>query len=149
MTRLQWLPTLAAVALMAGCVDYHLRTDRPSVDAPQDTGFPADTDLPDTDPPDTDPPDTDPPDTDPPDTDPPDTDPPQPEAGCSDGTREGYLAWNDYPEIAASNVLPGNVSALRNAIGDIARDTTPPGDRLAACLEALPDTASIVEALVG
>ncbi len=36
--------------------------------------------------------------------DPADTEPPAsdtPEAGCADGTREGYQSWDDYPDIAA------------------------------------------------
>jgi hypothetical protein len=43
----------------------------------------------------------DPPEDDPPEDDPPQDDPPEPAVGCSDGTREGYLDIDAYPDIAA------------------------------------------------
>ncbi len=58
--------------------------------------------------------------------------PPTPEAGCADGEREGFLSWDDYPEIAACS---GAWS-----VGGVTRDDLAP-----TCGRAAGDDGSLVD----
>ncbi len=90
------LRTTLCLALLTGCVEYQLDN---AGEFPDDVSAdPADPDQTTEDP--TEPDVTDP--TEPLDTGDVDTDNPGfPEAGCSDGDREGFQSWDDYPDIAA------------------------------------------------
>lgn len=87
---MRWTALLVGIASLAACSDYGVR-GRGDPDPDPDSDTVVDTELPDSDPGtelDTEA-----------DTEP-DTDPPDPEIGCADGAREGFLDLGAHPSIA-------------------------------------------------